>query len=400
MTDPTPQPAPKPTPQRPPPSRPIPQRHTPPMAPVRSTPSGMQPPLRPAPRPLPAKPRKVRGGLKVPAGDIAPPASPTAWTAHRWLRVLEQAVVGQPLIEGLDYARQGQTKRMTIGPGSVVGGVQGRSDRPYTPTISVATFTTEQWDKVVESMSEGAIYAAKLLAGELPPNIEDIFGPLGLKLFPTEPSELTVSCDCRAMMQAHSEATAAAARAIAQRTGQPVKETPAWTDSNDSPWCKHVCCIAYLLAHKLATEPFLMFTLRGMEGKDLLERLRQRRTLTGMAGISTPVYPQRVPGVSDASFPTLEEVADRFWDAGPGLHDIDLPLGPPPVSHPLLRRLGPSPFTNAQFPLVGLLASCYDTISEAARRTDEAPAAEEAEPPRESEPESSEPELEGDDLTA
>jgi uncharacterized Zn finger protein len=333
----------------------------------------MQPPLRPAPRPLPSKPRKVRGGLKVPAGDIAPPASPTAWTAHRWLRVLEQAVVGQPLIEGLEYARQGQTKRMTIGPGSIVASVQGRSDRPYNTSITLATFTPEQWDKVVEAMSEGAIYAAKLLAGELPANIEDIFVPLGLKLFPTSPAELTVSCDCRAAMAAHAEATAAAARAIAIRTGQPVKQVqpPPPPPEDDNPWCKHACCVAYLLAHKLATEPFLMFALRGVEGKDLLERLRQRRTLSGMAGVATPVYPQRVPGVSDATFPSLEEVVDRFWDAGPGLHEIDLPLTPPPVTHPLLRRLGPSPFTNAQFPLVGLLASCYETISEAARKTEE-----------------------------
>jgi hypothetical protein len=75
--------------------------------------------------------------------------------------------------------------------------------------------------------------------------------------------------------------------------------------------------------------------------------------------------------VDDMTYPALEEVLDRFWDAGPGLHEIDLPLDPPPVSHPLLRRLGPSPFPNAQFPLVGLLASCYETISEAARKTEE-----------------------------
>lgn len=392
MTDPTPKP-------RTPFTR---SAHTPPMAPPpRPSHSGMQPPLRPAPRPLPMKPRKVRGGIKVPAGDIAPPASPTAWTAHRWLRVLEQAVVGQPSIEGLDYARQGQAKRMTIGPGTVMGHVQGRSDRPYTTTINTATFTTEQWDKVVEAMGEGAIYAAKLLAGELPPNIEDIFSPLGLKLFPTDPSELKVTCDCRAMMQAHADATAAAARAIAQRTGQPVKAPelpPPPVEDDSNPWCKHVCCVAYLLAHKLATEPFLMFTLRGMEGKDLLERLRQRRTMTGIAGISVPIYPQRVPGVSDATFPALEEVIDRFWDSGPDLHEIDLPLSLPAVSHPLLRRLGPSPFTNAQFPLVGLLASCYDTISEAARRTETTP--EPVEEPTETPEPTDEIDLEGDDLSA
>ncbi len=367
-----PDPAPKPS-----------QPHTPP---VSSTfpprPAGYQAPLRPAPRPLPSKPRKVRGGMKVPSGDIAPPASPTAWAAHRWLRVLEQAVVGQALVEGLDYARQGQTKRLTIGPGSIVASIQGRSDRPYNTTIGLSTFTTEQWDRVVEAMSEGAIYAAKLLAGELPPNIEDLFIPLGLKLFPSDAAELTVSCDCRAVIAAHAEATLLSARAIAARTGQPVKvpePTPDSSPAGDTAgsttnvWCKHICCLAYLIANRFAVEPFLLFTLRGLEGKDLLERLRQRRTLTGMAGASTPIYPQRIMGVSDVAFPALEEVLDRFWDSGPGLHEIDLPLTPPPVSHPLLRRLGPSPFTTAQFPLVGLLASCYETISEAARKADDLP---------------------------
>ncbi len=137
-----------------------------------------------------------------------------------------------------------------------------------------------------------------------------------------------------------------------------------------------------------------MFALRGMEGRDLLERLRQRRTIAGAAGASTQVYPQRVPGVSDAPFQALEETLDKFWEAGPGLEEIDLPLSPPAVSHPLLRRLGPSPFTGAQFPLVGLLASCYDVIGQKARDTSEV-----VQPEPEVEPLRRLPRLEGDDET-
>jgi hypothetical protein len=61
-------------------------------------------------------------------------------------------------------------------------------------------------------------------------------------------------------------------------------------------------------------------------------------------------------------------------DAGSGLSQLDIPLDAPKVSHPLLRRLGQSPFTGvAAFPLVGLLASCYDTISRDALRAAEEP---------------------------
>jgi uncharacterized Zn finger protein len=358
-------------------------------------------PLRPGPRPLPAKPRKVRGGVRLPAGDIAPPSSHTAWASQRWLRLIEQAAVGQPLVEGLEYARLGQAKRLEVTPGQVAAAVQGRAERPYTTTIALAPLSAEQWEQVVLAMSEGAIYAAKLLSGELPPNIEDIFGPLGLKLFPTDPSELKVSCNCAQIMAAResamsartlgsqSAANGAAARSAPAAAAETVPAAePAQTTS--SAWCKHICCVAYLIAHKLASEPFLMFTLRGMEGHDLLERLRQRRTLAGAAGGNTPVYPQRVPGVSDAPFPSLEESIEKFWDAGPGLEQIDLPLSPPPVSHPLLRRLGPSPFTGAQFPLVGLLASCYDVIGEKAQTPAEAA----PEPVQEGAPE---PPPEGDD---
>ena len=50
---------------------------------------------------------------------------------------------------------------------------------------------------------------------------------------------------------------------------------------------------------------------------------------------------------------------------GQGLEDLDIPLDRPEVSYPLLRRLGPSPFENAKFPLFGLMQTCYEVISDA-----------------------------------
>lgn len=306
-----------------------------------------RPPIR---APL-VRPRKVRGGVKVPNGDVAPA---NAWVAQRWLRLMEQAAPGQRLSEGLeDYARAGQTKKLSFMLGRVDGVIQGRADRPYGTSIAFDTFSAETWDKVVETMAEGSLYAAKLLASELPPNIEDVFAPLGLKLFPGDGPEVRHACSCFEWRT--------------ENGGNP-------NVLSGGKWCKHVCCLGYLIAQRLAAEQFVVFLLRGIEGSELLERLRQRRVVAGAALGLIPIYSQRVPGVAELEGEPLESSLAQFWDAGPTLQDLDLPLGPPPVSHPLLRRLGQSPFLNAQFPLVGLLASCYDTVSEQTAKIVDVPA--------------------------
>lgn len=297
----------------------------------------------------------MRGGVK-----FAELVGPALWAGQRWQRLVEQAAIGSRLTEGFEYAKLGQTKRLLFGPGKIDASIQGRADRPYTTAIVMSTIPETAWEGIVAAMSEEALYAAKLLANELPSNIEDVFRPRGLKLFPDDASELTVSCTCADHLAAKAEAlTPAAPPSPDQPPGDPV-------------WCKHVCCLMQLTASRLAAEPFLVFALRGLDGRELIERLRERRAVAGAPpGDRVPVYVQHVPGVTDQPGPPLDQCLSNFWDARPGLSDLDIPIEPPVVTHPLLRRLGPSPF-QAQFPLVGLLASCYETISAAAVRKGEA----------------------------
>lgn len=262
--------------------------------------------------------------------------SPSAWAAHRLLRLLETAAQGDAIVQGLDYAKQGQTRRMSIEPGKILAAVQGRAERAYSVSLTLATYPEAQWQKVGETMAAQAAPAARLLAGELPPNIEEIFAPLGIKLVPTDPADITPVCTCGHITTA------------------------------GTPWCKHACCVVYLLADRLRAEPFLIFKLRGQLVDDVLEGLRQRRAVTSSAGGSAPACSPRIPGMTDVQAPPLDQDLSRFWDAGPELDAFDAPPTPPPVSKPLLRRLGPSPFDKAAFPLVGLLATCYDIIAEKA----------------------------------
>lgn len=266
--------------------------------------------------------------MKLASGDPS-----TSWAAQRWVRLVEQAGEGQHLTEGIEYAKNGQTKRLSVEVGRVEASVQGRAYRPYTTTLSLSAFTHEEWDRIVEAMSDQAIHAAKLLSGELPPNIEDLFAPLGLRLFPGEPGDVKVTCTCDDFKGGRS-------------------------------WCKHAVCVAMLFAERLSEDPFHMFTLRGMVAAELLERLRQRRSVARAGNSAVPVYAPRLPGEGET--PPLEQCMDKFWDAGAGLYALDFVRQPSPVKHPLLRRLGSSPFMGmpgASFPLVGLLATCYEVIS-------------------------------------
>lgn len=282
-------------------------------------------------------PRRVRGGVKF---KLKTGESPRSWVTQRLLRVAEQGAATEVYKDGLEYARLGQTKRLTIEDTLCEGIIQGRSDKPYTSTLALQPFDAESQERVVAAMADQVRYAAKLLAGELPSNIEDVFAPLGLKLFPAEPEDITPVCSC-----------------------------PDW--SEEQPWCKHTVCLCALLAERLGDDPMLIFGLHAMPAQELIDALRQKRAVGVQGPGPAPVLLQHVPGVSDVPSPPLDESIGSFWEVGEQLRELDTPIEPPPVNCVLLRRLGPSPFPEGRFPLIGLMATCYQLIGEAAVRDDE-----------------------------
>ncbi|MBL4591052.1 MAG: SWIM zinc finger family protein, partial [Phycisphaerales bacterium] len=219
-------------------------------------------------------PRRVRGGVKL---KNTTSDGVQNWVTQRIMRVAEAGAAPDHYRDGMEYATLGQTKRLTIEETLCEGIIQGRSDKPYTTTLRFVPFTLESQDEIIVAMSEQVRYAAKLLAGELPSNIEDVFAPLGIKLFPSECDEIDPECSC-----------------------------PDW--SEEKKWCKHAVCLAALLAEKLADDPMLIFGLHNMPGSELIEGLRQHRTVGAQGPGPAPVLVAHVPGVSDVSSPPLEDV--------------------------------------------------------------------------------------------
>ncbi len=288
----------------------------------------------PHPRPEPANPRRVRGGLKLnkPLEQIA-----TSWAASRWLRLIEDAATGDAITTGLEYAKAGQTRSLSVREGAIEASVQGRRARAYATSIHLQPIDDTTWDRVEEALLDGASHAARLAAGELQANIEDVFAPLGTRLFPLTHGELRIECDC---------------------------------GKDDGVWCKHAVALAYLFSLRLMDEPLAMLTLRGCPIEELSERLRSRRAVSGQEE-AVPVYSPHLAGLADQQDRPLEDTLEGFWDTPMPLDDLDIPIEPGEVDHPLLRRLGQTPFGESRFPMVGLLATCYDLIGERARQIGE-----------------------------
>ena len=174
----------------------------------------------------PEQPIRVKDGLKTRSdrGSIG-----STWWSKRWLAVLESFGMGARLTRGRSYARQGQVVSLDVEPGIVNAKVQGSQPRPYKVKIQLKSLSDQEWEQVLDAMASQAIFAAKLLAGEMPTDIEDAFRAVNLSLFPTKVSDLVTDCTC-----------------------------PDWANP-----CKHIAAVYYLLADRFDEDPFLIFKLRG-----------------------------------------------------------------------------------------------------------------------------------------
>lgn len=191
--------------------------------------------------PPPSRPRPVEGGLKA---RTARGAMAQTWWSHRFIAVLEEIGLGSRLARGRTYARKGQVMSMEVAAGSVTALVQGSRSRPYRVRIGIAAFGKSEWAQAESALADSAWYAAQLLAGEMPTDIEDVFTGLGLSLFPSTARELSLDCTC------------------------PDSAVP----------CKHVAATFYLLAEAFDEDPFAILAWRGRERDELLANLHAART--------------------------------------------------------------------------------------------------------------------------
>ena len=251
----------------------------------------------------PAKPKNVRDGVKLQSGKIG-----ATWWSKRWISLLEGFGWSNRLARGRRYAKRGQVIDFKIESGIVKARVQGTTSRPYSVTIKIDKLSDKVWKKVIKVMSSKAIFAAKLLSGQMPQNIEEAFARSKISLFPERKKDLNSDCSC-----------------------------PDWANP-----CKHIAAVHYVLADEFDRDPFMIFKLRGRNKEEIIKNIGKQWT-------SKPAKEEHLfksPQLKQkAKKPVpLEKCIYKFWKSDDKLQTFHIDIQSPEVPLSLIRRLGAPPF--------------------------------------------------------
>lgn len=173
------------------------------------------------------------------------------------------------------------------------------------------TLPEPEWEKIAEALSGQAFFIAKLLAGEMPDNIEDVFKDVKLSLFPDKLKDLSTNCSC-----------------------------PDWSNP-----CKHIAAVYYLLGEEFDRDPFLISKLRRMD--------RDQR-LSNMDVSSVPNKADRTMQEPFAEqygqLPPEPLTSDpvSFWGQAKANDVVSAEISVPKIPGGLAKRLGGFPLWRGQ----------------------------------------------------
>jgi uncharacterized Zn finger protein len=191
--------------------------------------------------------------------------------------------------------------------------------------------TDAKWEKIVTALAGQAVYAARLLAGELPHEIEEVFAEAGVALLPARTTRLATDCTC-----------------------------PDWANP-----CKHVAAVCYLVAEALDLDPFLLLAFRGRTRDALLAELRLRRGTGAEAGDGGGALPDLVPAFESTP---LADCVLGFWKAGPELGEVHCRPRAAEVPGAVLRQLQRGTLEVRGRDVAELLEPAYGRMTQAGER--------------------------------
>ncbi|MBD1840565.1 SWIM zinc finger family protein [Coleofasciculus sp. FACHB-64] len=255
------------------------------------------------------------------------------WWVQEWIDLLEKSRFKKRLERARNYAMQGNVLGIEFKGPKVLAKVQGTAPEPYQVSLSLDPFTDEQWDYVIETMSQRAIFSAQLLAGEMPPNIQEVFTANGLSIFPFTLSDIHARCSC------------------------PDKEIP----------CKHIGAVYYQLGDRFSEDPFVIFQLRGRPKEQILDTLRKLRRGSEQNSENeiTTAETSQLSGEDTSSLPATPLKVEEFWQYDEPLDSSLVVIAP--TGDTVLDVLGAIPLASGSSqPVMQYLDTVYQTVSQQA----------------------------------
>ncbi|HVO30769.1 MAG TPA: hypothetical protein VMV18_08535 [bacterium] len=259
----------------------------------------------------------------------APSTKPVlrTWWGKRWAEAFAVAAP-EPKLRGRGKPRAARLRSLDPATGEATVEVTTTSVLPYEVRIAVTPIARETWDAAMRKLSGRALFAAKLLASELPAETEEIFVEAGGSLFPG-PRDVRVRCSC-----------------------------PAGTAG-----CRHAALAQRAMSEAIDRDPFLLFDLRGRPRAEVLAALGVKG-VPGAEGAGETAAPA-APAAPAGPLPDADPAA--FRRARGDLAALRFHVAPPEREHVLLTRLGDPPGWRSPPTLVDQLGTAVTNAAARAR---------------------------------
>ena len=158
------------------------------------------------------------------------------WWGQAWVEALEGMGTNR-LMRGKTYANAGRVKNIKISDGKLSASVKGSYYGSYNIKISLEKFSKNEIKKIKEIITENSSIAIELGMGNLPESLLELIKKEKITLLPKIWRDLKSSCSC------------------------PDSANP----------CKHLAAVYYMLANEIDKDPFIIFNLKGIEKKELID---------------------------------------------------------------------------------------------------------------------------------
>ncbi len=254
------------------------------------------------------------------------------WWGKRWTSAMEGLSITwrNRLPRGRTYAREGRVVGLRVESGLIGAYVVGTRPSPYEVEIRLTPLNDRQWGRVVQQLASRASYAARLLAGEMPDDIEEAFEESRVALFPISVDDFQLDCSC------------------------PDHALP----------CKHIAGAHYALGEALDHDPFLLFALRGRDRTALLDELGDARS--GSLPKRTKAKAKK-PRARRGSRTDSAFGAEEFLGKASELAEIRFRIVEPSVRMAVIRGLGRPAGWRERQPITAVLDDAYAAAARKAR---------------------------------
>lgn len=243
--------------------------------------------------------------------------APESGWAFRFLARLASFGWDEALVDGREAALAGAVVSFEVDKEGVRAEVRRADGRREETRVGLKPLPAAALRRALSSMAARARFAADLLAGRIPDDVEAAFSGTGRTLLPAKADEVTVACTCDAPLP-----------------------------------CVHAGAAAVLLGDALAEDPFVVFLLRGLPREELLAGLQRARTRPAAAGAERravePGEPRRVEEPPEPLPAAVLERPELFYRPGEPASALHAVFAPQEHPEAVLTRLGAPPLRDAE----------------------------------------------------